>query len=593
MGYFASLLVKELNSNKMKQVKVGILFCVALLATSLTQAQSLEDGKRFMYYERYKSAKDVFEKLVAANSANADAAYLLGQTYLALEDVASAKSLYQRTLMANPNSPLLIAAMGHVELLEGKAQDARSRFETAVSLSQGKNVGVLNAVGFANVDAKNGDAMYAVDKLKQATTIKGFKDPEVYTNMGDAYRKMGDGGSALRSYESALAIAPNYAKASYRIGKIYQTQGRQQEDIFMRYYNEAIAKDAAYAPVYFNLYSYFYETNVTRSAGYLDQYLSHADDDSKNCYYRASMKFAQGLFQETITKADECIAAGGNAPYPNLYGLKGYAYNRLGDSINAKSSFEAYLAKQQPEKLGPNDFATYAKILLKFPGNEALAGEMTDKAVAADSLESGKLEYLKGMANYYLNQKLYSQAGDWYNKIVGIKKNVTKTDLYNAGYNYYKGANYAKSIEVFTAYAQKFADDILGNYMIARSNALIDTAMTLGLAVPAYEKAAAVGEAYTDKAKVKDQLLASYKYLIAYHFNIKRDKTTALSYCDKALLVDPADAEMIANKEAISKASMAPPKPVPATKTPAKPAAKTPAKAPTKTPAKPAPKKKS
>jgi tetratricopeptide (TPR) repeat protein len=581
----------------MKQVKVGILFCIALLATSFAKAQSIEEGKRFMYYERYKSAKDVLEKLVAANAANADAAYLLGQTYLALEDVASAKSLYQRTLMANPNSPLLIAAMGHIELLEGKLQDARSRFETAVSLTQGKNIGVLNAVGFANVDAKEGDAMYAVDKLKQATTIKGFKDAEVLTNLGDAYRKMGDGGSALRSYESALAIAPNYAKASYRIGKIYQTQGRQQEEIFMRYYNDAIAKDAAYAPAYFNLYSYFYETNVTRSAGYLDQYLTYADDDSKNCYYRASMKFAQGLFQETITKADECIAAGGNAPYPNLYGLKGYAYNRLGDSINAKSSFEAYLAKQQPEKLGPNDFATYAKILLKFPGNEVLAGELTDKAVTADSLESGKIEYLRGMATYYLNLKMYNEAGDWYKKLVGVKKNVTKTDLYNAGYNYYKGGNYLKAIEVFDVYAQKFADDILGTYMIARSNALIDTAMTLGLAVPAYEKAIAVGEAYTDTAKVRDQLLSSYKYLIAYYFNIKRDKTTALLYADKALVLAPTDAEMIANKEAISKANMAPPKPAPATKTPAKPAVKTPAKAPTKapakTPAKPAPKKKS
>lgn len=585
----------------MKQVKVGILFCIALLSTSFAKAQSIEEGKRFMYYERYKSAKDVLEKLVAANSANADAAYLLGQTYLALEDVASAKSLYQRTLMANPNSPLLIAAMGHIELLEGKLQDARSRFETAVSLTQGKSIGVLNAVGFANVDAKEGDAMYAVDKLKQATTIKGFKDAEVLTNLGDAYRKMGDGGSALRSYESALAIAPNYAKASYRIGKVYQTQGRQQEEIFMRYYNDAIAKDAAYAPAYFNLYSYFYETNVTRSAGYLDQYLNYADDDSKNCYYRASMKFAQGLFQETIIKADECIAAGGNAPYPNLYGLKGYAYNRLGDSINAKSSFETYLAKQVPEKLGPNDFATYAKILLKFPGNEVLAGNLTDKAVIADSLETGKVEYLKGMATYYLNLKMYNEAADWYNKLVGVKKNVTKTDLYNAGYNYYKGGNYTKAIEVFDVYAQKFADDILGIYMVARSNALIDTTMTLGLAVPAYEKAIAVGEAYTDTSKVRDQLLSSYKYLIAYYFNIKRDKTTALLYADKALVLAPTDAEMIANKEAISKASMAPPKPAPATKTPAKPAVKTPAKtpakaptkAPAKAPAKPAPKKKS
>jgi tetratricopeptide (TPR) repeat protein len=576
----------------MKQAKVLFLLCAGFFAMGFAKAQGIEEGKKFFYYERYKSAKQVFEKLLAANPSNADAAYLLGQTHLAMENLAEAKSLYQRTLMANPNSPLLIAAMGHIELLEGRAQDARSRFETAISLSQGKNIGVLNAIGLANADAKQGDPMYAVDKLKQATAIKGFKDPEVYMNMGDAYRKVGDGGSAIRAYENALALSPSYARASYRIGKVYQTQGSRQEEIFMRYYNEAIAKDAAYGPVYFNLYSYFYETNVTRSAGYLDQYLANSDDDPKNCYYRASMKFAQGLFQETVTKADECIAAGGPNPYPNLYGLKGYAYNRLGDSVNAKNSFEAYIQKQQPEKLGPNDYASYAKVLLKFPGNEALAGTMTDKAVAADSLEAGKVEYLRTMAGFYLNQKMFNEAADWYSKVVGVKKNVTKTDLYNAGYNYYKGSNYAKAIEMFNLYAQKFGDDVLGHYMIARSNALIDTTMAMGLAVPAYEKAAAVAEANPDKAKVKDQLLASYKYLIAYYFNIKRDKATALAYCDKALAIDPADAEMVANREAINKASMAPPKPAPAPKTPAAKTSAKPAPAKPKAPVKPAPKKK-
>jgi len=576
----------------MKQVKVVMLLCLAMVSTSLTKAQSIEDGKKFLYYERYNSATAVFEKLLTANPNNVDAAYLLGQTYIAMQDSAKAKSLYQRTLMANPNSPLLIAAMGHIELLEGRTQDARSRFETAISLTQGKSIAILNAVGFANVDAKQGDAMYAIDKLRLATTLKGFKDPEVYTNLGDAYRKLGDGGSASRSYESALAIAPNYAKAAYRIGKLYQTQGRQQEDIFMRYYNDAIAKDAAYAPVYFNLYSYFYETNVTRSAEYLELYLANSDDDPKNCYYRASMKFAQGLFQEAITKADECIVAGGANPYPNLFGLKGYAYNRLGDSVNAKNSFEMYLQKQQPEKLGPNDYATYAKILLKFPGNEVLADSLTNKAVQADTLEASKVEYLKDRAQYYLNLKMYTKAADWFAKIVAIKKNATKTDLYNAGYNYYRGSDYPRAIEMFNIYAQKFEDDILGHYMVARSNALIDTTMALGLAVPAYEKAIAVGEAYTDTAKVRGQLLSSYKYLIAYYFNIKRDKTTALLYADKALVLDPNDAEMIANKAAITKASITPPKPAPVTKTPAKPATKAKPVAKPKAPAKPVVKKK-
>ena len=74
--------------------------------------------------------------------------------------------------MNNSNSALLLAGMGHIALLEGNAQDARNRFETAFSISQGKNKDVLNAIGFANVNAENGDADYAVQKLKQATELK-------------------------------------------------------------------------------------------------------------------------------------------------------------------------------------------------------------------------------------------------------------------------------------------------------------------------------------------------------------------------------------------------------------------------------------
>lgn len=570
----------------MNKLKAGLLVGIALLLGGMAFAQSIEEGRKFFYYEKYKSAKNVFGNLVTANGNNADAAYWLGQTHIAMEDVAGAKALYQKTLMANPNSPLLIAAMGHIELLEGKSQDARQRFETAISLSQGKSIPVLNAVGLANVDAKNGDPMYAVDKLKAATTIKGFKDPDVYCNIGDAYRKVADGGNALRAYESALGIAPNYAKAAYKIGKIYQTQGRTQEEIFMRYYNDAIAKDASYGPVYFNLYDYYYNTNVTLSADYLEKYLSNADDDPKNCYYRASMKFAQGLFAEAVSKSDECIVAGGSNPYPNLYGLKGYAYNRLNDSVNAKSSFEAYIQKQVPEKLGVNDYNTYAKILLKFPGNEATAGEMVDKAVALDSTEAGKTEAVRNMALYYLGQKRFGEAADWYKKLLGVKKNITKTDLYNAGYNYYKAANFNAATDVFTQYTQKFPEDIFGYYMIGKAQAGIDTTMALGLAVPSYEKAATVGEAAPDKSKVKDQLIPTYKYLVAYYFNIKKDKTMSLAYCDKAIALDPADTEMVANREAISKANFSAPKP-PATKPGAKPTTKPGAKP--AAPAKPKP----
>ncbi len=542
----------------MKKIKFTLFLLSAILAVNFSKAQGIEEGKRFLYYEKYISAKNVFQQLLGSNPNNVEAAYWLGQTLIAPtedKDIAGAKEVYRKALEANSNNPLLIAGMGHIELLEGKTQDARSRFETAISLSQGKNIAVLNAVGFANgdFDSKMGDAGYAVEKLKLATTLKGFKDVEVLATLGDAYRKLGDGGNAQRTYESALAIDPKYARAQYRIGRIYQSQGESQRDIFLRYYDQTIAMDPNYTPVYWTLHQFFYETDVVKSAQYLDKYLVAKGSDELNaCFLKAQMKFAQGLFAEAITASESCIAAGPN-PYPNLYGLIAYSAYKLGDSVRAKSAFDLYFQKQKPEKMGPRDYSTYAEVLLKFPGNEVLAGTYIDKAVLADSTEAGKVALLKSVALSYEKRNMYNEAADWYKKVLTVKKTPSKTDIYNAGYGYYRVSNFPPAIETFNLYTQKFPDDIFGYYMMGKSFWGIDTVMAVGLANSSFEKAIQVGEAYADKSKIIPHLMGSYKYMIAFAANILKDRDLALSYCDKALLVDPTDAEVLANKEVIAK----------------------------------------
>ena len=538
-----------------RQITRGIFFIGALSLGLTTMAQSIDDGKKFMYYERFKSAKDVFEKLIAANPNNEEATYWLGQAEIGLENVPAAKKLYQAKLSATPNSPLVLAGMGHIELIEGKAQDARNRFETAISLSQGKSIPVLNAVGYANAnpESKNGDAAYAIDKLKQATAIKKFNDPEVYANLGDAYRKFADGGNAVLSYQAALALSPNYARAIYRTGRVYQSQGVSQESIFMKFYNEAIAKDPAYAPVYATLWQYYYESNVTKSAEYFEKLIAHSDDDPKTCANRASMKYAQGLFSEAVSQAEACIAAEGNNPYVNLFKVKAFAYNRLKDTVNAKTSFEEYFKRQTPEKIDGGDYSAYAALLLKFPGNELRVGELVDKAVAMDSVEANKASYLKSLAAAYDGQKKYKEAGNWYGKVLAVKSNYSNVDLFNAGYAYYQAGLYDSSNRIFNLYTEKYPTDIFGYYMLGNANAIIDSTSTLGLAAPFYKKVIEIAEADTTKANAKARLLVAYKYFIGYEYNVNKDQAAALLYIDKALAMEPGDAQLISNKEFISK----------------------------------------
>src|SRR6204780_4930339 len=140
--------------------KLRLLFLVAGVAGLCNSvfAQTVDQGRKFFYYQRYKSAKDVFDKVLAANPNNIDAIYWDGQTMLALKDSVGARDLYSKALQTNGNAPMLLAGMGGVELRFGKAADAKTHFETAVSLSKGKDINVLNAIADNSVDAPAGDA---------------------------------------------------------------------------------------------------------------------------------------------------------------------------------------------------------------------------------------------------------------------------------------------------------------------------------------------------------------------------------------------------------------------------------------------------
>ncbi len=219
------------------------LFTLFILVANFLWAQSIDEGKKFLNYERWESAQNAFNKIITADPNNAEAIYWLGQTYLQNSDnpdTLAAMHLYQKALQANPNAPLLMVGVGEVELMKGKTTDARNHFEAAINLTKKRDLDqTLLAVGRANIDTKGGDALYAIEKLKDAAD-RNKKNPEIQVALGDAYRKIIDGANATLSYQSAFAIDPKNARAEFMIGRIFETQGFGQESIYMKYYNDAL-----------------------------------------------------------------------------------------------------------------------------------------------------------------------------------------------------------------------------------------------------------------------------------------------------------------------------------------------------------------
>lgn len=517
-----------------------IISLVAILVAggNMLFAQSVEQGRKFLYYERYKSARETLEKVLAANPNDINAAYWLGQVLLDQKDSIAAKNVYQKILTQNGSAPLILAGMGQIELMEGKTNDARQRFETAISLTKGKDVDALNAVGRANVEARKGDPNYAIEKLNQATQIKGFKDPETYLILGDAYRKLVDGGNAVTSYTKAFNLDNKLAAAKHKIAKVYLTQNNR--DYFLPAFEEAIKIDPAYAPTYYELFYYWYFRDVNKAAPYLDSFIANADQGPDVEYLKTDFLYASGKFADAKTKATGLITQMGGKVEPRMYKLVAYVCDTLQDMACANKYITDYFSKQAAENVVPADYEELANINMKTPGSETQAFGNLQKAVTLDTVVENKVKYINKAADLAKKMGNRAEQSNWLGIAYSMKKNPTQTDLFNWGMANYQAAQYKTSDSIFTLYIDKYPNEIFGYLWRANSSLAMDTTMQSGIAIPHFEKLAEMARKI-DSVKYKGQAVRAYFTLASYYNDIKKDKATAIMYLKKVLEVDPTN----------------------------------------------------
>jgi tetratricopeptide (TPR) repeat protein len=539
----------------MKRV-LSLLVTVLVLGNTLF-AQSVDDGRKFLYYERYKSAKETFEKVLASSPNNIDAVYWLGQTLIEMKDSAAAKDLYQKALASNGNAPLLLVGMGQIMLMEGKKDEARQQFETAINLTKGKDVEVLNAIGLANVKARQGDAAYAVEKLNQATQTKKFRNANTYLIMGHAYRKLIDGGNAVTAYNKALEIDPKLAAAKNGIGKIYETQKNQE--YYLKAYEEAVQLDPAYAPAYFNLFYHYYFRDVNKAGDYLNKYIANTDQGPEMEYIKTDYTYAKGDFAGAKQRAQELINQFGEKVNPRMYRMIAYTSDTLGDVNAAKEAMTTFLQRADSADVLATDYEELAKINSKIPGMEEEVMNNYRMALAKDTSAESRSKMMQNAANIAkASGNLKIQA-----ELLGLayqaEKDPSPRDLYNWGYANYQAGNYKKADSLFcNDYITKYPDQIYGYLWCARSKQAQDTTMEQGLAVDAYKTLAqkAIALDTSGNGQLKQYAINANFYLVSYYNDIARQKDTAIYYTDQVLKIDPTNENAINVKKILT----APPK---------------------------------
>ena len=515
----------------MKKFLLLLMACVVMHSAMFAQ---YADGIRLLNYEKNKSARETFQKLVDASPQDPQAIYWLGQAILATdggepskEQIASAKALYQKGLGSIGSDPWLVTGMGHIELLErGDINSAKQKFEQAITAStetKGKSKGkanpaILNAIGRANakVGSGLGDNLYAIDKLNQAGQLD-LTNPDIYINKAINYLKMGgeNGGEAVKAYQEAVTRDPKSALAYYKIGKVYQSQNNKE--LFEQNFDNAITADPTCPLPYFAYYTYYANKDVNKAKEYLDKYVANADRDPKTDYFVAEYLFRAGKNDESLAKIQELEKSAGGNEIPRLSILSAYNYDRKGDSVQAKAYLEKFFANAPADKIEPSDYELAVKVLTKFPGSEAQAATYLEKAIATDTARINKLNYMQQGADMYAKAKNPAEQLNWMKRMVELKGTTTEGDYYRISAAALSAKDYPQTMDWAKKYMAAYPDKPQPYTFYRKAAVASDPDTTSGKGV---EQLQYIDSIYSlNKDKYKKELFLNEYYTILYYIN--------------------------------------------------------------------------
>lgn len=535
-----------------------ILSSTLLLFSHLLSAQTIEQGKKFMSYERYQSANKEFTNVLNQKPADPEATYWLGQSLIGMGNVDKAKNLY-RTAVKDNNHPLLLVGSGEADLLENKTAEAKNRFESAITMTKSKNPDVLAAIARANINAPSGDGNYAVAQLKAATALKGVKDPSLFILMGDAFVKLREGGQAINAYDDALLIDPNNASALYRQASIYVTVNAKQT--FLPLFDKALTIDPTFAPAYFGLYNYWFKRDVKKAEIYLNQYISNTDQDPQNAYYTINLKTASQQYAEAIKDADALIQQiGPDNVKPRIYRLKASCYKDLGDIPSALKSADEFFKRINPVEILSQDYELYADILALTPEKQSSAFAYYEKALTLETEAEARSTLMQKGYDLAKKMKDRGNAVIWMERLYASKTKPGNVDLSNLGRAYFEAGEkeynyFFKADSVFSVYTSNYPTQAFGYYWRARANWSIDSTMAKGMANPHFDKFLEIATTGPDSVNLRSQIKIAYRYYVGFNI-VKQDYAKALSYCERILAIDPADKDALELKKQLTRSKM-------------------------------------
>lgn len=572
----------------MKTIKRTIAFTLGLvmMGGAASFAQSLADAKKAIDAEQYQKATSMLKTLTNSQAKEGDVYFNLGNVYLAIEEIDSAKAIFTKGTVADPKNALNFVGLGHVDLFANNTAGAKANFDKAIELGK-KDYHTYMHIGRAYFEQPKPDFEAALPNLQKADELETKdKDPEVFIALGDYWADQRKNTPAYEQYLRATDIDPSIKRVKVQIGRMFNmADGYADAEAKVK---EVIAVDPNYGPAYRELAEIqnrwsFRDAAVSKAKREeaLNNYKKYLDLTDKS--FDSRYRYAQFLVyaEDWATLATELPTLKTDPSNPKNFvinRLQGYsAVENKNYDVAVKSLSQLFAKKEDSSRVAGSDYLYLGKAY-QGVGNDSLAVINLLKGV---ELDTTKVEELSTLGQKLFTTKKYGQAADVFKKVISLNSknpNMAMNTYYLGMANYWNWAiqnNEKKnpSAEMLTEADSAFVkvltlvpDYEMAQYYRTRVYKALDTGNPqAGLAVPHYEKfielvTVTKPEKATTPANVK-YLIEAYNYLGAFYANAK-DIEKAKDYLNKTLGLDPQNAYATETLKVIN-APAAPPKKAP------------------------------
>jgi hypothetical protein len=243
--------------------------------------------------------------------------------------------------------------------------------------------------------------------------------------------------------------------------------------------------------------------------------------------------------------------------------LFAYNYDRLGDSLQAKTYIEKYFTNAPANKITSADYDIAVTIFSKIAGEEATAISYLQKGIDTDSSIANKVKYSNQAAEIMGKAKKYSEQIKWLQKGIQLKGgSMGEADYYKLASTAFTGKDYVATMEVSKQYIAAFPDKPQGYSFNVRAAKNIDTSSTLGTAIDpmtiqndylSKQNETLSKDTVANKKALESNTNILYRnlcYMMGYYNDVLKDVPKAIDACDKIILLYP-DAASEQNKFAV------------------------------------------